>query len=99
MDLSQFITHETLQEALLAIVALLLKSAVKLLHKIHSIFLDLQSSSLAIQSKLEGVSNQNKHIMFQNEEMGRKLSSIHEQKVTERAFATLREARKAAEGF
>lgn len=99
IDLSQFISHETMQDALLAIVAVLLKSAVKLLHKIHSIFLDIQSSSLTIASKTESVVDQNKHIILQNEEIVRKVTSIQEDYFLNRGIPPIKESKKTKKAY
>ena len=68
-DLSQIINHGTTQEVLLAIIVLFLKSAVKLLHKIHAVFIN-------IESKLENVASSNATMMRQNEKIVDKVTII-----------------------
>lgn len=68
-NLGQIINHGTTQEVLLAIIALFLKSAVKLLQKIHSVFIN-------IESKLSNVSTQNDRLIEMNKEISEKVTVL-----------------------
>lgn len=68
-NLAQLISHGTTQDVLLAIVALFLKSAVKLLQKIHSVFVNMESN-------LQKVVTQNDQIMKQNDRMNDKITVL-----------------------
>lgn len=69
-NLGQIINHGTTQEVLLAIIALFLKSAVKLLHNIHAVFIN-------IESKLTNVVVQNDRIVEMNKDMSDKITVLH----------------------
>jgi hypothetical protein len=68
-NLASLISHGTTQDVLLAIVALFLKSAVKLLHQIHSVFIN-------IESKLEKVVISNERIIDQNDKIADKVTVL-----------------------
>lgn len=68
-NIGQLISHGTTQDVLLAIVALFLKSAVKLLQKIHSVFVN-------IEANLQKVVVQNDQIMKQNDKMNDKITVL-----------------------
>jgi hypothetical protein len=86
-NLSELINHGITQEVLLAIIALFLKSAVKLLHKIHSVFIN-------IESKLTNVVTQNDRIIEQNKEINNKVTVIRAEQ--EQKIVSARRAKKAA---
>jgi flagellar biosynthesis/type III secretory pathway chaperone len=69
-NLASLISHGTTQDVLLAIVALFLKSAVKLLQKIHSVF-------VSIEVNLQKVVTQNDQIMKQNDKIADKVTVLH----------------------
>jgi hypothetical protein len=68
-NIAQIINHGTTQEVLLAIIALFLKSAVKLLQKIHSVF-------ISIEVNLQKVVIQNDQIMKQNDKIDDKVTVL-----------------------
>lgn len=69
-NLAQIINHGTTQEVLLAIIALFLKSAVKLLQNIHGVFIN-------IESKLTNVVVQNDRIVEMNKDISDKITVLH----------------------
>lgn len=69
-DFSQLLNHGLTQEVLLAIIALFLKSAVKLLHQIHSVF-------IKIESALAKVATSNDAIIDKVDKVGDKVTALH----------------------
>lgn len=76
-DIAQLISHGTTQDVLLAIVALFLKSAVKLLHQIHSVF-------VKIESDLSKVVQTNEYIVKQNDRIADKVTVLEANKTVRR---------------